>query len=60
MVAKWRASGSVAVEPVNGGIGLLFRSGSRLRAVLTIAMDSESRRVNRVFIQVNPEKLECK
>lgn len=60
VVAKWRASGSVAVEPVNGGVGLLFRSGGRLRAVLTVAMDSESRRVNRVFIQVNPEKLECK
>jgi RNA polymerase sigma-70 factor (ECF subfamily) len=60
VVAKWRASGSVAVEPVNGGVGLLFRSGGRLRAVLTVGMDSESRRVNRVFIQVNPEKLECK
>ena len=60
VVAKWRASGSVAVEPVNGGVGLLFRSGGRLRAVLTVGMDSESRRVNRVFIQLNPEKLECK
>jgi len=45
---------------VNGGVGLLFRSNGRLRAVLTVGMDSESRRVNRVFIQLNPEKLECK
>ena len=60
VVAKWRDSGSVTVEPVNGGIGLLFRTGDRLRAVLTVGVDPDSLRVNRLFIQVNPEKLECK
>ena len=58
VVAKWRDSGSVAVEPVNGGIGLLFRTGERLRAVLTVGMDPEWRQVSRIFIQVNPDKLE--
>ena len=58
VAAKWRESGSVAVEPVNGGVGLLFRAGGRLRAVLTVGADSESGRVKSVFIQVNPDKLE--
>jgi RNA polymerase sigma-70 factor (ECF subfamily) len=60
IVAKWRDAGSVTVESVNGGVGLLFRAGDRLRAVLTVGMDPQRRRVNRVFIQVNPEKLESR
>lgn len=57
LVAKWTASGEVAVEPVNGGIGLLFRVGGTLRAVVTLATDVDCDRVQRVFIQVNPDKL---
>jgi RNA polymerase sigma-70 factor, ECF subfamily len=60
VVAKWRDSGDVSVEAVNGEVGLLFRSKNQLRAVLTIGVDSERRRVDRIFIQVNPEKLESR
>ena len=57
LVAKWRASGDVAIEPVSGGTGLLFRVAGRLRAVLTLAADPDGGRVQRLFIQVNPDKL---
>jgi RNA polymerase sigma-70 factor (ECF subfamily) len=57
VVAKWVASGSVAIGPVNGGVGLLFRAGGGLRAVLTIAPDVARSRVQGIFIQVNPDKL---
>jgi RNA polymerase sigma-70 factor (ECF subfamily) len=57
VVAKWLASGEVAIEPVNGGVGLLFHAGGRLRAVMTVATDAAHGRVQGVFIQVNPDKL---
>jgi RNA polymerase sigma-70 factor, ECF subfamily len=56
VVNKWRASGDVRVAAVNGGIGLLFHAGGRLRAVLTIGA-ADTRRVDSVFIVVNPDKL---
>lgn len=57
VVAKWLASGDVAIEAVNGGVGLLFHAGGRLRAVMTVATDTIVGRVQGVFIQVNPAKL---
>ena len=57
VVAKWVASGHVTMAPVNGATGLLFTAGGQLRAVLTVAADPASGRVQRVFIQVNPDKL---
>jgi len=57
VVAKWQAAGAVRVAPVNGGIGLLFHAGARLRAVLTIAAADDARHVGGVFIVVNPDKL---
>ena len=57
LVAKWVASGDVAIEPVSGGTGLLFRVAGHLRAVLTLAADDDGGRVQRLFIQVNPDKL---
>ena len=57
LIAKWRGAGTVVVEAVNGGPGLLFRAGGELRAVLTLAPSGSGERVREVFIQVNPEKL---
>ena len=57
VVAKWLASGDVAMEAVNGGVGLLFHAGGHLRAVMTVATDTTVGRVQGVFIQVNPDKL---
>lgn len=57
VVRKWRTSGELRIAPVNGGIGLLRYAGDRLRAVMTIASTDGGRRVNSVFIVVNPEKL---
>ncbi|HVE32591.1 MAG TPA: RNA polymerase sigma-70 factor [Gemmatimonadaceae bacterium] len=57
LVAKWAASGELAIEPVSGGTGLLFRVAGQLRAVLTLATDADGGQVQRLFIQVNPDKL---
>ena len=57
LVTKWVSSGEVAIEAVSGGTGLLFRVGGQLRAVLTLATDPDGGRVQRVFIQANPDKL---
>jgi RNA polymerase sigma-70 factor (ECF subfamily) len=57
VVAKWLRSGEVALEAVNGGVGLRFEAGGRLRAVMTVSTDDAGNRVRSVFIQVNPEKL---
>jgi RNA polymerase sigma-70 factor (ECF subfamily) len=56
LVTKWTASGEVSIEAVSGGAGLSFRVGGQLRAVLTLATNAAGR-VQRVFIQVNPDKL---
>jgi hypothetical protein len=55
VVAKWGAAGGVRVAPVNGGLGLLFYAGDRLRGVLTVA--AEEGRVRAVFVVMNPDKL---
>ena len=57
VVTKWLASGEVAIDAVNGGMGLLFHASGRLRAVMTVATDVAKGRVQSVFIQVNPDKL---
>ncbi len=57
VVRKWRGSGDVRIAPVNGGIGLLFHARGRLRAVLSVAATATGDRVDRVFIVVNPDKL---
>lgn len=59
VVRKWTESGDVRIAPVNGGLGLVFVAGGRLRAVMTIAVEATSDRVERVFIVVNPDKLAC-
>lgn len=58
VVAKWLSSGEVTMEAVNGTVGLLSYSGGRLRAVLTVATDSAGGRVQEIFIQMNPDKLQ--
>ena len=55
IVRKWQESGEVRLSPVNGGPGLLFHAGGRLRAVMTVATAGEH--VAGVYIVVNPEKL---
>lgn len=57
VVRKWIASGDVRIAPVNGGVGLVRHAGGRLRAVMTIAVGDGGRRVDGVFIVVNPDKL---
>lgn len=57
VVRKWRAHGDVEIAPVNGGVGLLWRSSERLRAVMTVAVSDDGQRVSDVFIVVNPDKL---
>ena len=57
VVSNWKTSGDVRIAPVNGGVGLLREAGGRLRAVMTIAPGQDGRRVESVFIVVNPEKL---
>jgi RNA polymerase sigma-70 factor (ECF subfamily) len=57
VVAKWTASGDVRIAPVNGGLGLVFVAGDRLRAVMTIDVEAASDRVDKIFIVVNPDKL---
>ena len=57
VVQKWLASGDVRIAPVNGGLGLVFVAGDRLRAVMTIDVASRSDRIDTVFIVVNPDKL---
>lgn len=56
LVAKWSSAGEVRVEPVNGGVGLVFHAGGKLRAVMTIAA-TDTQQVDAVFIVVNPDKL---
>lgn len=55
VVAKWRASGDVRIDAVNGGTGLSFHVGGRLRGVITV--DASAGRVGQVFMVVNPDKL---
>jgi RNA polymerase sigma-70 factor, ECF subfamily len=57
VVRKWTASGDVRIEPVNGGLGLVFVAGDRLRAVMTIDVEPASDLVDKIFIVVNPDKL---
>jgi RNA polymerase sigma-70 factor (ECF subfamily) len=57
VVRKWTESGEVRIAPVNGGLGLVFVAGDRLRAVMTIDVEPSSDRVDKVFIVVNPDKL---
>jgi len=57
IVAKWRDSGEVQVAPVSGGLGLVFRAGGRMRAVLTVATGAAGL-IETVFVVVNPDKLE--
>ena len=56
IVSKWRASGDVRVTAVNGGRGLVFLAGDRMRAVLTVATAADGL-IDSVFIMVNPDKL---
>jgi len=56
VVAKWQTGGSVTLSPVNGGPGLLFHTGGRLRAVMTVAR-SRGKHLDRVFLVMNPDKL---
>jgi RNA polymerase sigma-70 factor (ECF subfamily) len=55
VVGKWRSSGEVKIDVVNGGLGLSFHVGGRLRGVMTLDLNDE--RVGQVFIVVNPDKL---
>ena len=55
VVLKWRSTGEVTVEAVNGGLGLSHHAGGRLRGVITV--DASGGRVGQVFIMVNPDKL---
>jgi RNA polymerase sigma-70 factor, ECF subfamily len=57
VVRKWRGSGEVRIASVSGSIGLVFHAGGRLRAVLSVAAAATGDRVDRVFIMVNPDKL---
>lgn len=57
LARKWRASGNLHVEPVNGSLGITFRASNQLRAVLTLAHEPRTGRISRVFIVVNPDKL---
>jgi RNA polymerase sigma-70 factor (ECF subfamily) len=55
VVQKWRSSGEVRIDIVNGGPGLSFHAGGRLRGVMTLDVSGD--RVGQVFIVVNPDKL---
>ena len=55
VVAKWRSSGDVHIDAVNGGLGLSLHVDGRLRGVITL--DAGGDRVAQVFIVVNPDKL---
>jgi RNA polymerase sigma-70 factor, ECF subfamily len=58
VVKKWSDSGDVQRAPVNGGVGLVFSLGGRVRAVMTV--DARDDRISGVYIIVNPEKLGTK
>jgi RNA polymerase sigma-70 factor (ECF subfamily) len=55
IVKKWSDAGDVRRAPINGGVGLMFSTGGRLRAVMTV--DVKQDRITGVYIIVNPEKL---
>ena len=55
IVKKWVAAGDVLRAPVNGGEGLVFSIGGRLRAVMTVNVQRD--RIAGVYIIVNPDKL---
>jgi RNA polymerase sigma-70 factor, ECF subfamily len=57
VVRKWTESGDVRVAQVNGGLGLIFVAGNRLRAVMTVDVEAASDRIDKIFIVVNPDKL---
>jgi len=58
VVRKWTAHGEVRVAPVNGTPGLLWFRGGRLAAVLTVGIDAGAASVDRVFMVLNPDKLQ--
>ena len=58
IVGKWRSTGELRVEPVNGALGLMMYVGQELKGVITTAIGDG--RVQNVFVVVNPDKLGAK
>ena len=55
VLAKWRGSGDVRIDRINGGLGLSFHVAGQLRGVITF--DTAGDRVGQIFMVVNPDKL---
>lgn len=56
VLGKWRSTGTVRVEPVNGGPGVVLEIDGRRAGVLTVAADANA--IRAVYLVMNPDKLE--